>query len=51
MNRHSDFMCPCCDGLGFLTTSDLLMPWAVLLLVAGVALSLGEWIWHLFAKK
>jgi hypothetical protein len=29
---------------------DLLMPWAVALLVAGVALTLGDWLWHLFAK-
>jgi hypothetical protein len=29
---------------------DVLMPWAICLLVAGVSLTVAQWLKHLFAK-
>lgn len=50
-NPHSGFFCDVCGGSGWITWMDVAMPWAIMLLAAGIALSLGEWVWHLFAKR
>jgi RecJ-like exonuclease len=42
--------CPSCDGTGWLEWTDVIVPWVLALLVAGVALSVVEWLWHLFTK-
>jgi hypothetical protein len=51
INRHSDFACDHCDGLGYIDWMDVLMPWAICLLGAGLTLTLGKWVWELFSKK
>jgi hypothetical protein len=48
--RNSGETCDLCDGTGWIDWTDLLTPMAVILLVAGIALTLGKWLWHLFAK-
>jgi hypothetical protein len=42
--------CPSCEGTGWLEWTDVIVPWVLALLVAGVALSVVEWLWHLFTK-
>ena len=42
--------CTACDGTGWVSWEDVIVPWVVALLVAGVALTAGNWIWHLFTK-
>jgi hypothetical protein len=37
-----------CGGTGETSWTDLLVPWAVVLVCAGVLLTLGEWVWKLF---
>jgi hypothetical protein len=44
------FECRKCGGAGWVSWEDVIVPWVVALLIAGIALSLGEWLWHLFAK-
>ena len=50
-NRHSGFACDRCDGTGWIDWMDVLVPWAVMILLAGVTLTLAEWVWHLFSKR
>jgi hypothetical protein len=51
MNKHSRWACDFCGGTGHVSIVDALAGWAVLLVIVGSILALGEWIWHLFAKK
>jgi uncharacterized paraquat-inducible protein A len=48
VHRNAD--CPTCGATGWVSWEDVIVPWVVALLVAGVALAVGEWLWHLFAK-
>lgn len=50
MNRHSGFFCDHCNGSGWVDWMDLLTPWAIILLVVGVTLTVGKWLWELFTK-
>jgi hypothetical protein len=51
MNKHSRWACDFCGGTGHVSIVDALAGWAVLLVIVGSILALGEWVWHLFAKK
>jgi hypothetical protein len=50
LNRHSGFLCDFCAGEGFVNWMDLLTPWVIVLVVLGVALTLGQWLYNLIAK-
>ena len=49
-SRHTGYDCPKCDGTGWIDWMDLLTPWAIALLVAGVTLTIGKWLWELFTN-
>ena len=50
INRHSGFACDHCEGTGWIDWMDVLTPWVIAILVTGATLTVGRWLWHLFAK-
>lgn len=51
INRHSGHACDHCDGTGWFHWMDALTPWVVVILIVGVAATVGKWLWQLFFTK